>query len=53
MLREAVDLLFLFAGGILLKGKFRWMCASLVTLGGFRSMGRTERLVFVCRLDMR
>ena len=29
------------------------MCASVVPLGGFRSMGRTERRVFACRPDMR
>ena len=54
MLREAADLLQpLLAGGTLLEGHFRWMCACLVPLGGFRSMGRTERPVFACRPDMR
>ena len=54
MLREAVDLLQpLLAGGTLLEGDFRWMCASLVPLGGFRSMERTEWPVFACRPDMR
>ena len=54
MLREAVDLLGpLLAGGTLLKGSFRRMCASVVQLGGFRCMGRTERPMFACRLDMR
>ena len=53
MLREAADLLqTLLAGGTLLEGRFRWMCASLVPLGSFRSMGRTERPVFACRPDM-
>ena len=53
VLREAVDLLQpLLAGGTVLEGDFRWMWASLVPLGGFRSMGRTERPVFACRLDM-
>ena len=54
VLREAVDPLQpLLAGGTLLEGRFRWMCASLVPLGGFRNMGRTERPVFACRPDMR
>ena len=54
MLREAVDVLQpLLAGGTLLEGNFRWMCASLVPLGGFRNMGRTERPLFACRPDMR
>ena len=53
MLREAVNLLQpLLTGGTLLEGNFRWMCASLVPLGGFRSMGRTERPVFACRPAM-
>ena len=54
MLREVVNLLQpLLVGGILLEGDFRWICASLVPLEGFRSMGCTEQPVFVCRLDMR
>ena len=51
VLREAVDLLQpLHTCSTLLEGGFRWICASLVPLGGFRGMGRTERPVFVCRL---
>ena len=54
VLRDAADLLQpLLAGGTLLEGRFRWMCASLVPMGGFRSMGRTERPVFACRPGMR
>ena len=54
VLREAADLLQpLLAGGTLLEGCFRWMCASLVPLGGFHSLGCTERPVFACRPDMR
>ena len=54
MLREAADLLQpLPAGRTPLEGHFRWMCAFLVPLGGFHSMGRTERPVFACRPDMR
>ena len=54
MLREVVDLLQpLLGGGTLLEGDFRWLCASLVALGGFRSMGRMERPVFARRPDMR
>ena len=53
MLREAVDLLQpLLAGGTVLEGDLRWICASLVPLGGFRSMGHIEQPVFACRLDM-
>ena len=40
MLREAVNLLQpLLAGGTLLEGDFRWICASFVPLRGFRSRG--------------
>ena len=54
VLWEAADLLQpLLAGGTLLEGRFRWMCASLVPLGGFRSMGHTERPVFACQPHMR
>ena len=54
VLREAVDLLQpLLAGATLLEESFRWMCASLVPMAGFRSMGRTERPVFSCRPCMR
>ena len=42
----------LLPGGTLLQGDFRWMCAYVVPLGGFCSMGRTERPVFACRPDM-
>ena len=39
MLREAVNLLQpLLAGKTLLEGNFRWMCASLMPLGGCRSV---------------
>ena len=54
MLREAADLLQpVLAGGTLLEGNFRWICAALVPLGGFGGMGRTEWPVFACQLDMR
>ena len=54
VLREAVNVLQpLLAGGTLLEGNFRWMCASMVPLGDFRSMGRVERPVFACRPAMR
>ena len=54
MLREAVDLLqHLLAGGTLLEGGFRWMCAPLVPLEGFRSMGCTQQPVVACRPNMR
>ena len=54
MLREAIDLLqHVLDGGTLLEGDFRWMCASPMSLGGFRSMRRTERAVFACRPNMR
>ena len=43
----------LLAGRTLLEGRFRWMCASLVPLGGFHTIGRTERPMFVCWPDMR
>ena len=47
VLQEAVDLLQpLLAGGTLLEGDFRWMCASL------GSMGRTEQQMFACQSDM-
>ena len=36
-----------------LEGDFRWMPASVVPLGGFHSMGRTKRPVFVCQPNMR
>ena len=53
VLREAADLLQpLLADGTVLEGSPRWMFATLVPLGGFRSMGRTERPVFACRPDM-
>ena len=54
MLREAVHLLQpMLGGGALLEGSFRLVCASLVPLGGFRNMGRTEWPVFACRPDLR
>ena len=53
VLREAAELLQpLLAGGTLLEGRVCCMCASPVPVGGFRTMGRTERLVFVCRPNM-
>ena len=55
MLREAADLLRLhpmLASGTLWEGDFRWICASLVTLGVFASWC-TERPMFACRPDMR
>ena len=53
VLREAIDLLQpLLASSTLLEGSFQWVCASVVPLGGFRSIGRTERPVFACCLDM-
>ena len=42
----------LLAGGTLLEGRVCCMCASPVPVGGFRTMGRTERLVFLCPPDM-
>ena len=54
VLQEAANLLQpLLAGVTLLEGNFQCVCASLVPLGGFRSMGRTERPVFACRPAMR
>ena len=53
VLREAADLLQpLHAGNTLLEGGFWRICTSLVPLGFFRGMGRTEQPLFVCRLDM-
>ena len=43
----------LLAGGTPMETNFQWVCASLVPLGGFRGMGRTQRPVFTCQLNMR
>ena len=50
---QSNPLLPLLVGDTLLKGNFWWVCASLVPLGGFRSMGCSEGLVFVNWLGMR
>ena len=47
VLHEAINPLQpLFASDTLLEGKFQWVCASIVPLSGFRSLGHTERPVF-------